>query len=242
MDLGTLYVMIHHLYRQWSDLEYLLFGAVLVLPLYAIPIIQDVLNHLSQPKIQPWFRWDRHIWKFNVAILVTTVLQAYFGSEIFFHVLGMKYKFSSGKQFDWNGTPLFLYGMTVTYFSTYYVVLDIAWRVIQPKLPREAHLIRLLALTILCSVIAFGEHLCHNTELIRDVFSYRDHHFTLTVGSVMYGILFVVTFPVFHALGERGNSTFTQVVWDVCAAMMIVLVIDEGFLSWHEGVLFKFFG
>ena len=76
---------------------------------------------------------SRHIVRFNFFIFVWTFLQVWFGSDLFFDVLGMEYHF--GVTWTAHRTPVFLYFITIAYFSTYYAVMQIIWRAFRTRFP-----------------------------------------------------------------------------------------------------------
>src|SRR5205814_1100491 len=76
----------------------------------------------------------RHATRFNLWIGLFSILQVYFGSYLFFEVLGLEYHFPV--RLELNRTPVFLYLLTISYFSTYYVVMSIVWRAFSTGMPR----------------------------------------------------------------------------------------------------------
>ena len=73
----------------------------------------------------------RHSTKANLFVALMSFLQCYFGSAMFFDGLGMQYHFPT--KIIWNGTPLFLYFVTVSYFSTYYALMRLGLRLALAK-------------------------------------------------------------------------------------------------------------
>src|SRR5205823_93917 len=98
-------------FAHWGDLGHLALGLGLALPLWIVPLVTGRRGH---------------IWRFNLWIGLFSLLQVYFGSALFFDVLHMEYKFPV----TWivHRTPLFLYPLTIVYFSTYYVVMSVLWK------------------------------------------------------------------------------------------------------------------
>ena len=68
-------------------------------------------------------------------------MQVWFGSDLFFDFLGMEYHF--GVTWTAHRTPVFLYFMTIAYFSTYYAILQIVWRAFRTRFPDAPALARL---------------------------------------------------------------------------------------------------
>ena len=161
---------------------------------------------------------------------ITTLLQTWFGSALFFNQLGMEYHFHT----TWllARTPVFLYLVTIAYFTTYYCVLLVADRQIQRRLAHAPRALRLTLRFALCYAIAFGETWFMASGLIDDFFSYRDRHFTLLVGSIGYGWLFFATLPVFTKIERSAGQdrpSLSAVARDALAANMLSLVGYEIF-------------
>lgn len=215
-------VMVTRRMASWGDVEHLLLG----LGLAALPWIYPFTRRAARADGgRPLAaRWAVH---FTVAITLTTFIQTYFGSALFFDQLGMEYHFHTG----WllNRTPLFLYFMTVCYFSTYYTILMLLHRLLAGRLAGAPLIVARFAL---CYAVAFGETWFMASDLISDFFSYRDRRFTLLVGSIGYGFLLFVTLPVFLRLATTpaaARPPLKILVRDVLAANMLSLIGYEVF-------------
>ena len=210
-----------HIFARWGDLGHLAFGISLALPLWLTPIVWPPPADLKLPFA------DRHAVRFGVFIATWTALQVYFGSDLFFDVLGMQYHFNV--RWLLHRTPVFLYFVTIAYFSTYYVVMQIGWRAFRTRWPNAPAIVRLLVLCAIGYAVAFAETAGMATEQMRDYFSYRDKRFTLLFGSLSYGSIFAVTLPLVYRLDEHaqpdGQRTLGSLVWDACAANTVVLVL-----------------
>ncbi len=216
--LAVVGVMVSGVLRGWGDAEHMLFGVALVVPLLAMAL----LPRKSAPPIG-----ERHATRFLLLVTLFAFLQCWFGSELFFDVFGMRYRFST--TIIWNGTPAFLYLMTVAYFATYYVVQVVAYRAIRARVKRPA--LRLLARAVLAYATAFAETAGMANDMLADWFSYRDREFVMLVGSIAYGAIFVVTLPLFADLDEKGPSkpAMRTATTELLALTMICLVIYEAY-------------
>lgn len=210
-----------HVFARWGDVGHLAFGLALALPVWLVPLGWPGEADRGVPLAA------RHIVRFNVFIAAWTFLQVYFGSDLFFDVLGMEYHFPV----TWilHRTPLFLYLVTIAYFSTYYVVLQIAWRAFRTRFPSAPWPLRLAVLAALGYATAFAETSGMATSAMHDYFLYRDKSFTLLFGSLCYGSIFVVSLPLVYRLDEQvqpdGRRTLRSLLWDACAANTIVLIL-----------------
>ena len=216
----------------WSDIGHLVLGAGLALPLYVIPLLRP----FAADRDTPWL--ERHITRYGIAIALCTLVQTYFGSALFFDRLGMEYHF----HVTWilNRTPVFLYFLTLAYFSTYYVLLSLGVRYLRTRFaPSRAAL--WLVTALLCYAVAFGETFFMASDRIRDLFSYRDRQFTLIYGSLCYGTLFLTTLPVFARLDEDSreparSTSGARRPWpllrDTLALNMLALMAYEVCANW----------
>ena len=209
-----------HVFARWGDAGHLALGLFMALPIWLIPLAWPGAADRGIPLAQ------RHIFRLNFFILVWTFLQVWFGSDLFFDVLGMEYHFPV--RWVAHRTPVFLYFVTIAYFSTYYTVMQIIWRAFRTRFPSAPALARLGVLALLGYCIAFTETAGMATDMMREYFLYRDKHFTLVYGSLFYGTIFVVSVPLVYRLDERaqpdGTRTLRSLFWDACAANTVVLI------------------
>ncbi len=208
------------IFARWGDVGHMALGVGLALPIWLVPTGWPGAADRALPLHR------RHIVRFNFFILVWTFLQVWFGSDLFFDFLGMEYHFPV----TWTAhrTPVFLYFLTIAYFSTYYVVLQIAWRAFRTRFPEAPFVARFAVLAVLGYCVAFAETSGMATELMRQYFLYRDKTFTLVYGSLCYGTIFVVSVPLVYRLDEEaqpdGRRTLASLFWDACAANTVVLI------------------
>jgi hypothetical protein len=191
-------------FRRWGDVGYLALGVGVALPIWLAPALSP------SPAVGI---------RFNLWVGLFSFLQVYFGSALFFDVLGMQYHFPV--RWVVNRSPLFLYFMTVAYFSTYYVAMGVAWRRLGA---------RRWALVPLGYVVAFAETATMANDWLRDYFSYKNKTFVLLLGSLFYGTVFVVSLPLVFRLDEnpaRRPPSARRIAWDVLAANMLILICYE---------------
>jgi cycloeucalenol cycloisomerase len=208
-------------FRHWSDGQHLAFGAALALPMWLYPLGRPPVCDQGTPFAL------RHSTRFNVLIALFSFLQCYFGSSLFFGAFGMQYHFHTRWQV--NGTPLFLYLVTIAYFSTYYVLLTVGWRAFRTRFPSASPLASLVVRALLSYAVAFGETAAMATERMHEFFSYRDPRWVMLYGSFCYGTVFFVSLPLFYDLDERGapQRSLRLLSWDAFALNMLLLVCYE---------------
>ncbi len=208
-------------FRHWTDWQHMVLGVGLCVPLWIRPLVQP-----GPEAARPF--WARYSSLFNLWIFWFSFLQVYFGSALFFGTLGMEYHFHT--TLIVNRTPLFLYFLTVVYFSSYYVVLSLLWRAFVQRWPQAPKVVAGLVLVVLGFAMAFAETAGMANDTLRDYFSYSDKSFVLKWGSLAYGTLFVISLPSMFGLGERVDTPLPlarSVVWNACAATTLVLVMYE---------------
>ncbi|MCU1279784.1 MAG: hypothetical protein JWM53_3330 [bacterium] len=214
-------------FARWGDVGHMAFGLALALPIWLVPLAWPGAADRALPLAQ------RHIVRFNVFIFVWTFLQVWFGSDLFFDFIGMEYHFPV----TWTAhrTPLFLYFVTIAYFSTYYVVMQIVWRAFRTRFPAAPALARLAVLVAIGYAVAFTETSGMATDMMHEYFRYRDKTFTLLVGSLCYGTIFAITVPIVYRLDENaqpdGRSTLASLFWDACAANTVVLIFYAAYAA-----------
>lgn len=205
--IGAVIVLITtRVFSRWGDVGHLGIGLGMALPLWILPFCVE--------RDRPIF--ERHATRFTLWVGLFSLLQCYFGSWLFFDVLGMEYHFPV----TWivNRTPAFLYLMTVAYFSTYYVVMSILWRA-TGKNP--------FALVVLGFAMAFAETFSMANPMLREWFLYRDKTFALTWGSVAYGTIFVLSLPFVFRLDEDKRPLLRSLVIEVMGVTMLSLCFYE---------------
>ena len=211
-------VMATRAFTHWGDVGHMALGLGLCLPLWIVPLFW------GPDRERPFA--ERHIWRFNLWIGLYSFLQCYFGSALFFDVLHMEYHFPV----TWivNRTPLFLYFMTVAYFSTYYVAMSVLWRTLAPK---NSTTVRAILLCVLGYAVAFAETAGMANDWLRDYFSYRDKWFVLLWGSACYGTVFVLSMPFVFRMNESPDDKpgrLGRLAGEVLAVNMAALIAYEG--------------
>jgi cycloeucalenol cycloisomerase len=208
----------------WGDLEHMILGVGLALPLWIRPFLPRGSAERALPLL------DRHATRFAIAIAIVTFLQTYFGTMLFFDRLGMEYHFNV--TWSLHRTPVFLYFVTIAYFSTYYVVFGLVERAFAARFPGASKGARLLVRVVIAYVVAFGETFFMANEVLEPFFFYRDRAFMLRWGSIVYGTLFLVTLPFFARLDEDDRAPrapLWTVIQGALAMNMLSLLCYEGY-------------
>lgn len=215
------YCMLTHCFAQWRDLGHMLLGLALSVPLWIAPLVWTPSEEIGQPLL------CRHSTKANLFIALMSFLQCYFGSAMFFDGLGMQYHFPT--KIIWNGTPLFLYFVTVSYFSTYYALMRLGLRLALAKRVNPSSLLVWTLIALLSYSMAFGETFFMASESLSAFFSYANRQKALLVGSVCYGTLFLISLPVFLRIDEdsRRPTPTLDLFWRTLGANLLILCAYE---------------
>jgi cycloeucalenol cycloisomerase len=182
--------------------------------------------------------WRRSYWlKANLYLFLFSFFGSYFGTEYFFDVLGMVYRYpnvtttldaalvGSGQQV----VPLIMYPYAFVYFMTYHATANIALRKLNSLgLP-------LPWLTFAVSVFAIGyfwawmETRAMANPLIATTFYYEKLDVMLKHGSAIYATYFVASFPIWYFLDEtreRSWSLLQTAAAALSASMITFYLLD----------------
>ena len=220
----------------WGDNALLLHSLVVALPVLLIPAFL-ARHHPSQ---QPWYQ--RYWFKANVYLALFSFVGNYFGSEYFFDVLGMVYRFThasttwdsallgSGKQ----PVPLIMYFYTHAYFMTYHATANIALRQVQRlKLPAPT-LIFARAVFVIGYLWAWAETKAMANPMMANLFYYEKMELMLRYGSAIYALYFIASFPIYSLMDEKPEKRWS--LWQAAAgalsAGMITLTLLDFAAKW----------
>lgn len=174
--------------------------------------------------ILPWHQ--RYIVKANVWFGVVNFIGNYFWTHYFYVLLGCSYSFKT--TIFLNRVPLFLYGMTQSYFSLYFLLANILYRVVrQTAVTNTGRAIFTIIITVVLSwFLAFME-----TWTIESVpyYSFIDRSSMYRIGTTFYALYFLPTFPLFVLLDEKRGEN--RSLWDAAiealgASMIAFLLCD----------------
>jgi cycloeucalenol cycloisomerase len=180
------------------------------------------------PIVLPWFvlkdaRARAYANRFNLWIFVFSVFGNYFACRYFEDVLGLRYGFPT----TWNvgalvvgkhqvPIPITMYLLTHAYFLTYHAAILVVWRRFGRSVPM---------LVLLCCFFAFAETASMATPLLKGLFWYESQAKMLTIGTLMYGSLFLVSAPMIARVEPRWP--YARVLGSVLAANMLQFWIFE---------------
>ena len=198
-----------------GDLATITYGLVLASPLFLVPAL------LAPRGGRKWY--ETYWFKANLFIFIVNFSGNYFVSEYFFDVLGMIYHYpnlhitadaallGSGEQ----KVPLIMYLMTQATYMTYHTTAILVMRrVLSSGIP-----FKLLAFVLLTACLAYAwswlETMSFANAELESNFRYKDKEAMLAYGSIVFGMMFIPSFPIFYFLDESADSPWD---WRVVAA------------------------
>ena len=195
--------------------------ATLALPLALQPFLYPGLTREADRPLA-----QRYALKANVWLAIFGWVGNYWYTHYFYSVLGAAYTMPAHRV---NGVPWCMFFATHFYFCFYHVLSNCALRFIATGYapgPRRAAL-RAAAVLAMAYFTAFAETL---TISGFPYYTFADRGRAYTVGSAFYGLYFIVSFPVYHALDEpdlRGPASLADVAFSsLGSAMAVLLLLD----------------
>jgi hypothetical protein len=213
---------VHWSEQPWGDLAFFLLALVIWMGL----VIGGYFFRCPEDAGRPWYRLYHT--KFQIWMFVFAFLGNYF-SEYFYEILHMQYGFQT--EWNVNHVPFFLYMITVAYFTTYGTLINIFRRVAASSLPPDAPAWVSSAVYLpACFVVAGLETVLNANPWMGRLFCYDDMSFMLWFGTLMYGMWFIVTAPLWFWIDEAlGEDAPLRSVWlTALAGFMLVIIVNEG--------------
>jgi hypothetical protein len=217
---------VHWSRQPWGDLAFFSFG----LGAWMGELAGGYCFRAPEDAGRPW--WRLYHTKFQIWMFVFAFLGNYF-TEYFYEVLHMQYGFET--RWNLNHVPFFLYMLTVAYFSTYGTLINGFRRITESSLPAATpRWLRRAAFLPACFVVAGLETLLNANPWMTSLFCYDDMSFALWFGTLMYGLWFAVTSPLWFGIDEEpGTDTSARHVWlTALAGFMLVICVNEVIRGW----------
>lgn len=216
-------VMVTGLAERMSDAAFMVYGVGLWLGALVPPYFLRAAEDRGRPAASLYHS------KFQLWMFVFAFLGNYW-TEYFYQILHMQYGFAT--TWNVNDVPLFLYFVTVAYFTTYGTLLNMAYRFLARRLDADAVWMRRLAFVGACCAVAFLETALNANPFIERLFCYDDLPFMLWFGTLMYGCWFLIAAPFWFPIDETPDTVtpWRDVAGGVLAAFMLVIVYNETML------------
>lgn len=217
----TLLVVVpFELYERAGKAGYMMIGLGTALPCVILPM-------LVQGKADRDLPWkERHWVKVTVWIAIYSFVGNYFWTHYFYKVLKAEYTFPSWML---NDVPIPLYFMTHAYFCFYHTISNICLRVVKAKCMNWKSIwMKRLVFAITVLGLSYSVALTEALTIAHfPYYRYEDPYLFYSVGSLYYGIYFMVSFPVFFRMDEspREKWTLGRAAMDSLAAAMLVTIL-----------------
>ena len=209
------------LYERFTAWTYLGVCGGLALPLALQPFLYPGLTREADRPLA-----QRYALKANVWLAIFGWVGNYWYTHYFYCVLRARYTMPAWRL---NDVPIAMYLATHFYFSSYHVLANLPLRYVRTAYaPGVARTCLQAALVLAMSYgTAFMETLTisHYPD-----YDFENRDMAYTVGSAFYGLYFIVSFPVYHALDEpdlRGPGSLADVAFSsLGSAMAVLLLLD----------------
>ena len=223
----------YHEFKRW---EYLYVCTPMALIYILIPFFYGMESD------KPFF--ERYYIKANVWIWILSYVGNFYWTHHFYNLLGAKYTFDAHRI---NDVPIAMFMATHAYFCFYHSLTNVCIR----RMRRTMYYsscnskgkigLNMLFIGFLAYTTAFME-----TKTIEgfDYWEFQNRDRALLVGSVVYMIYFIVSFPKFLQVDEgvkssnrkvksiKGAWTIEHVVWDSLGSCMLVTILLDFWRLW----------
>jgi len=218
-------VMLTGAAESWGDAPLMIYGVGLWLPVLVVPLLWRAAEDRHKPF------WKLYAFKMHACLFILAMAGSYV-TFYFYEVFHMHYGFRTS--WNVNKVPVFLYFLTVAYFSTYFVLLFTGYRALRSLLPARApRWAGGLMVVPVALAVTYLESVTHATPFMKSLFCYDDLGFMLWFGNPAYSVWFIITVSLWFRIDEEpGDDTpWSYVLLSSLAAVALILVANE-FIKW----------
>ena len=195
------WVVVSGVWEHFAHVEYMVVCGAMAVPCFAAPLWLQPTHEAARP----W--WSRYWVKANVWIAIISYVGNYFWTHYFFSLLGADYTFPSWRI---NHVPIAMFLATHAYFCTYHTLTTMALRRWWTSATYNCALpawLRPLSSGAFIAVLAwFTAFLEAFTIQGFPYYRIQNRDYLYTVGAIVYGMYFVVSFPMFARLDEYAEE------------------------------------
>lgn len=208
-------------YNGASRLEWTMYGVIMVIPLFAYPLLFPGKADRNLPITQ------RYWFKANVWIAIFNYVGNYFWTHYFYNLLGAEYTMDTHRI---NNVPWLMFLATQAYFTFYHSLTNVFLRLIYTTWPKSTNTRFIcIALFILVWAVFTAFMETYSIQYFPH-YTHKNKFLMYTVGSVFYSIYFVVSFPMFYRLDEHPEEQpwpMSKVIIDsLGSAMAVTIMLD----------------
>jgi len=187
-------VMLTGLAERWHDRGLMALGVVLF-----AGALYPLLRPAPEERGIPLRR--RYAFKLLLWLTIYSFLANFFGTSFFYEALHAHYGFDT--HINVNGVPVFLGFMTVVYFSTYVVLINVGWRIARDRLMPRSKLAGWAFAVALPFAVAGLESALNANPWMGRLYCFDDRTLALTFGTFAYGTWLAIAMPFWVTLDER---------------------------------------
>lgn len=207
-------------YEQFGPWSYFIVCSAMAVPYAVAPLFFPGQGEPEVPLLQrTWV-------KANIWIAIISYVGNYFWTHYFYNLLGAGYTFDAWRI---NNVPICLFLATHAYFCFYHTMTTILLRRFWTShiYQRTASWVKPLASAVLVLVMADVTAFMETWTISSfPYYTIRDRFYMYTVGSVCYGIYFIVSFPAYYRLDEGTERwTCAQAAIDSLGSCMAVTIM-----------------
>lgn len=210
------------LHNYCDRYTYLLISVLLCVPGFVLPFVYPCEADRKQ-------RFVERFWvKAALWIAIFSFYGNYFWTHYFYHMLGARYLFDAHR---FNDVPVVCYLCTYFYFTFYFSLVNIVLRAVSRFANRRvARRLRPLVWCTCVCALAYGTAVFEAVSIQHfPLYTYSDKKRFVTVGSIVYGLYFVVGFPMFFAIDEnpqQKSSLYDVAINSLAATAIVTLLLD----------------
>lgn len=217
-------VMMGGFAETWGDVPCFVYGLVLMLGAVVPPVLLRPESERGRPFLQTTSV------KMALSVVGLAFALNYSQTPYFYDVLHMHYGFQT--ELNIQNNPVFLYMVSVAYFSTYQTLCCMAFRALRARTLGSP--IAWSAWLIAPMAMAFLETALNANPFIATLFCYDDLGLMLGFGTLSYGAAFVFALPMWMSIDEhKGDDVAARHVLIWLGAAMYADVLTLDLLRYH---------
>jgi cycloeucalenol cycloisomerase len=221
-----------------------------------IPYLVILPAFLRRKSGIPWYQ--SYWFKLNVYMMVYVFFSTYFHSEWFFKYLGMRYNFphqfldfdsmacgpdQATARENFQAVPLSRYLDTMGFFTVYHTIAIVAMRRVRnmtSSLPAIGQRTLWVAIVVVAAVFfAWAETFFYIRNAVSSTVWYVDKGAMLRVGTSLYCLYFLVSFPNLFRLDETADQKWTlrRTIVEASFVSMVTLFVIDTWVRVHGPIV-----
>jgi cycloeucalenol cycloisomerase len=221
-----------------------------------IPYLVILPAFLRRNSGTPWYQ--SYWFKLNVYMMVYVFFSTYFHSEWFFKYLGMRYNFphqfldfdsmacgpdQATARENFQAVPLSRYLDTMGFFTVYHTIAIVAMRRVRNMtsgLPAIGQRTLWVAIVVVAAVFfAWAETYFYIQNAVSKTVWYVDKSAMLRVGTSLYALYFLVSFPNLFRLDETADQKWTlrRTIVEASFVSMVTLFVIDTWVRIHGPIV-----